>query len=182
MAQCQIHDCTQPVIARGWCSTHYARWRRLGDPMPDQPIQRHGDPLIDRALRFVDKTDGCWLWTGARKAGGYGQIKVGEQSRLAHRALYELLVGPIPEGLELDHLCRVRECVNPEHLEPVTRRENVLRGVAPAAANARKTHCPQGHPYEGRNVYINAASGGRVCRTCNNAAALRYRQRKRAAS
>ena len=84
---------------------------------------------------------------------------------VSHRYAYELVIGPIPKGLTLDHLCRVRGCVNPGHLEPVTQRENTLRGTSPVAANPGKTHCPSGHPYKKPHLYINKR-GGRQCLTC----------------
>jgi len=95
--------------------------------------------------------------------------------RQAHRVLYEWTVGPVPAGLELDHLCRVRRCVRPSHLEPVSRRENLLRGVTIPAAHVAKTHCPAGHPYVGANLELRPR-GYRVCRTCH-----RERSRRRAA-
>ena len=106
----------------------------------------------------------CWLWEGTRSPNGYGSIQVG-YTQLAHRVAYELLIGPIPEGLTLDHLCRVRACVNPKHLEPVSVRENILRGVGLAAMNVLKTHCPQGHTYDILNTYF-YPDGKRACRTC----------------
>lgn len=120
------------------------------------------------------RSDGCWLWTGSKNRGGYGTITVNGHTRAVHRVAYELLVGPIPDGLQLDHLCRVRHCVNPAHLEPVTQRENILRGQGLAAANAAKTHCLRGHPFDGSNTYV--WRGKRFCRACN-----REHQRKVAA-
>src|SRR5579859_2557119 len=115
--------------------------------------------------------DGCWLWQGNIALNGYGVFSHGSraggrkrQTVYAHRAAYVLLRGDVPVGLELDHLCRVRRCVNPSHLEPVTRRENVLRGLAPSVirqVNAKKTACPRGHAYDGVNI-----NGARICRTC----------------
>lgn len=91
-----------------------------------------------------------------------------------------MFVGPIPDGLVIDHLCRNPQCVNPMHLEPVTPEENTRRGIGGWNTRA-KTHCPQGHPYSGANLYINPTSGARVCRTCNNEKARRYKLRQRAA-
>ncbi len=106
-------------------------------------------PLADRFWEKVDRDgpDGCWVWTGANNGAGYGQIRIDDRNRYAHRVAYELEVGPIPESLFIDHLCRNRGCVNPAHLEPVTNAENILRGTAPTAVNARKKACPKGHPY-----------------------------------
>lgn len=131
---------------------------------------------LQRFWAKVDVTDTCWLWTGARTGGGYGNFWTGERYAAAHRWLYELLIGPVPEGHQLDHLCRVRECVRPHHLEPVTAQENLLRGETIPAAHAAKTHCPQGHPYDEENT-IMRARGTRECRTCENAAQRRRYQK-----
>lgn len=113
---------------------------------------------------------GCWRWLGYVDPNGYGRKNLRKHEGggyvYAHRWSYEQMVGPIPEGLTIDHLCRNRGCVNPEHLEPVTRGENVLRGEGPAAQAARKTHCPKGHAYEGENLYVNPNTGHRMCVTC----------------
>lgn len=108
----------------------------------------------------------CWMWDGAFAGSGYGQDFYKGKKWRAHRSTYERLVGPIPAGMDLDHLCRNRRCVNPDHLEPVTRRENLLRGETRTARNAAVTHCPQGHPYTEANTYVRA-SGARVCKKCN---------------
>jgi len=119
--------------------------------------------VLDRFWAKVEKgtrPDGCWLWMGRLNNNGYGSIRIMSKlvagPTLVHRFAYELLVGPIPEGVELDHLCKNRRCVNPAHLEPVTRSENCSRGdsgLAWAAHQRRKTHCPQGHPYDLFNTY-----------------------------
>ena len=130
--------------------------------------------------RTIEDENGCWLWQGGKNTEGYGYIRVGGRQISVHRAAYLDRVGPIPAGLELDHLCRVRHCCNPAHLEPVTGRENLHRSpVTLARLNAVKTHCPQGHPLSGENLAISC--GRRVCRVCNNAKAARYRERRRAA-
>lgn len=137
--------------------------------------------LPDRFWRKVDKSGECWLWTGAGTRptdAGYGFFSTGTRLELAHRLAWADRFGPVPPGLELDHLCRTRACVNPDHLEPVTHRENTLRSpVAPAAINARKTHCPRGHEYAGTNLL--RSGGRRFCRTCLNAHTRRYRAAKR---
>lgn len=108
---------------------------------------------------------GCWEWQGGKR-NEYGHVNYRQRAiGPAHRVAYELLIGPVPDGKQIDHLCRTTLCVNPVHLEPVTQRENILRGVSFSAVNARKTHCPKGHPYSGTNVRIRA-DGARRCLTC----------------
>jgi HNH endonuclease len=130
--------------------------------------------------RFIDKLlvmpNGCWEWTGSRSTNGYGQLWNGVRLVVAHRIAYELFVGPIPAGLELDHLCRVRHCVNPGHLEAVTHSENALR--APHVIRRRtQTHCKRGHSLA--EAYINA-KGYRCCRVCRRLHHATYRARKAA--
>jgi hypothetical protein len=123
---------------------------------------------------------GCWEWLGARDSRGYGNVRVGRRVRKAHRLLYELLRGPLPDGCDCDHLCRVPWCVRPDHLDPVPHLENVQRGDAmwkPGARQRAKRRCPKGHPYSRTNTYIQPSTGGRVCRTC-----ARERKRVRKAS
>jgi|SRR5271157_3784042 len=113
----------------------------------------------------------CWIWTGCVNDQGYGQIAVTVGvgiviRRYTHIVSYETYVGPIPEGLELDHLCRTRRCANYKHLEPVTRRVNLLRGVGETAKNAAKTSCIHGHPYTEENTYHRPDKNGRMCRAC----------------
>jgi hypothetical protein len=135
-----------------------------------------------RAKLVVDSASGCWLWQGAttRPENGYGQVRFLGRKILVHRLVYELLVGPVPEGLTLDHVaargCTSRLCCNPDHLEPVTMRENILRGNGFAAQRARQTTCRRGHALEGDNLRINRA-GSRVCRTCRRENERRRRAR-----
>lgn len=131
--------------------------------------------LFERFWSKVDTTGDCWLWRGSRNTKGYGSFRVGNKTLTVHRIAYELLIGPIPDGLTLDHLCRNPVCVNPNHLEPLTGRENTLRGDNPPARNARKTHCPQGHPYDLLNTYI-FGHGYRDCRACRKERGRRRRR------
>jgi len=125
---------------------------------------------------------GCWVWTGAvMTKDGYGRFWDGDKVRNAHRVSYEMVNGPIPEGSDIDHLCRVRCCVNPSHLEAVSRQINLLRGVGFPAIHNQRTYCPQGHPYEGLNN-INEKDRGyikRRCRICRNARQAAYNLRTR---
>ena len=141
---------------------HYRRARR-GTRM-DAPSLH--SPLPERFWRKVSKApDGaCWEWLGSKNCG-YGHIRDSGSMRKAHRVAYELVIGPIPEGLVIDHLCRNRACVNPSHLEPVSQKENIRRGVSVVAVKMALTHCPHGHPYSGENLYTNRR-GWRYCRTC----------------
>ena len=123
-------------------------------------LTRLPDALRQRIL--VDSL-GCWRWTSHRDRNGYAIF--GKKRKFAHRLAYEAAVGPIPEGLTIDHLCRVRDCLNPAHMEPVTRGENVLRGDGITARNARKTHCHRGHPLNGENLDL-CEPGHRRCRQC----------------
>ena len=128
---------------------------------------------VNLVERFEEKyvpepNSGCWLWIGNLESKGYGKFYIGGRPKKAHRISYELAKGPIPAGLEPDHKCRVRCCVNPDHLEAVTHRENMKRGVFPQSS---RTHCPSGHPYDESNTYIK--KGLRSCRACQ---ALRMRE------
>ena len=135
----------------------------------------------ERLLRRVSVDgNGCWLWTGHINHNGYGTLWYLGKTTRAHRLSHEVHVGPIPTGLQIDHLCRVRRCVNPAHLETVTSRENVLRGISPTAFNATKSHCKNGHPFTGENLLAVQRPGGvftRGCRMCRTASKLRERGR-----
>ena len=143
-------------------------------------------PAFDRFIeKAILKPSGCIEWTGGLNGVGYGQFSDPRTSNrsegkvYAHRWSYEYFVGPIPDGLHLDHLCRNPKCVNPSHLEPVTPRVNILRGVGMSAKHATKTHCPAGHPYAGDNLYIHPTKGYRACRICGKERALARRRAAR---
>jgi hypothetical protein len=171
---CAIPECDAPVNSRGWCRIHYMRWWANGDPTGTRPKGPKPQPIGARFWAKVrDAEDlspngmsGCMIWTAQIIPSGYGTFRMNNPRRqvVAHRVAYELVIGAIPEGLELDHLCRRRCCVNPAHLEAVTHRENVLRGTAGDQERV-KTHCAQGHPFTPENTYVND-KGWRRCRTC----------------
>lgn len=174
---CSVPDCGQPHLAKGLCSLHYQRQRDHGDALF---IPNRAKPAADRIWQFIDKTPGgCWIWTGSRGQNGYGLFQVDGRSTQAHRFVYVALVGPIPDGHQIDHLCHSfsescdggpacphRPCVNPLHLQPVTPRTNNLRGLAPSASNAIKTHCVRGHEFTAENT--GRQPRGRYCRACDN--------------
>ncbi len=181
MNACLIDGCPYPAVARGYCRMHYTRLRTSGT--------LEGRVIKSPSFYFwrqVNKTDTCWLWTGKDVTpNGYGRftyrVSQWHQRRtMAHRWAYEELVDPIPEGMTLDHLCGVNLCVNPAHLELVSLRENILRSDNPMAQNARKTHCPVGHPYDEANTYMNQ-KGERICKECSRTKAREsYRTKRRA--
>jgi HNH endonuclease len=119
----------------------------------------------------------CWLWNGATSQNGYGQFWLNGRQSGAHRVAYSMLVGPIPDGLVIDHLCRVRQCVNPVHLDPTTQRENVLRGEGPPASVVRSGICKNGHP-RSENAVVRRDGKGQDCRACLRDAQRRFRARK----
>lgn len=140
--------------------------------MPTSP-----QPLDQRIKRNVKVDDaGCWVWQLHRDRDGYGVIAIKHYPHAAHRISYEVFIGPIPGGTQIDHRCRNRACVRPEHLEAVTSRANTFApgSEAPAAVNAAKSTCPKGHPYS-------LLRGKRVCRPCRNEASARYRAKQKAA-
>jgi hypothetical protein len=124
---------------------------------------------------------GCWLWLGSKTRDGYGQFSFMGRRTGAHRFAYEWSVGPIPVGCEIDHLCRTRDCVRPDHMEPVTHRVNSLRGNTTSARNAAKTHCPRGHELAGANLvpWKLRQRGSRECLICDRAGKRRSAQERR---
>lgn len=131
--------------------------------------------------RIEQHEDGCWLWRGTIHRTGYGIVKLDRRMQTAHRVIYERLIGTVDESLHLDHLCRVRNCVNPAHLEPVTCRENIMRGEGLAARNARATHCIRGHAFSEENTLIHSG-GKRRCRECERTNQRLRRRAKRLVS
>lgn len=179
---CTVTDCQRPVQAKTWCQMHYQRMHFTGS------FDLKPRPSVDeRFWAKVDKSGECWIWTAyITSTTGYGFWSYGGRANMvkttAHRYAYETLVGPVPEGLELDHLCRVRACCNPAHLEPVTRRTNQLRGQTVGARNASVTKCPQGHAYDAENTYIYPPKGSRHCRECSRENRRRWGAAKRVAA
>lgn len=137
-----------------------------------------GATHIERLFNKIDKKpSGCWEWTGGRDGAGYGRLRIGKEFYGAHRAAYEMIRGPIPDGLSLDHLCRNPLCVNPAHLEPVTHQENVKRGKHPS-----RTHCLHGHERTPENTYVIKRGNGRVMKNCRVCALERYKNRRESMS
>ena len=135
--------------------------------------------LPQRIAEKIEVEGGCWLWTAKRSDEGYGYVGLEGRTRIAHRVTYELLIGPIPDGLVLDHTCTTPPCVNPTHLEPVTQAENVRR-----SAPAQKDACVNGHAYTPENTYLRPSrgEGRRDCRTCIRERVRRYIARKNGAA
>lgn len=140
--------------------------RHNGGMVRPTPIER-----FESKLRQSDT--GCWEWTAGKTRGGYGKFKVEGQTLVAHRWYFQQVRHPVPRDLQLDHLCRNPACCNPDHLEPVTCRVNLLRGRTFQAENAAKTHCPLGHPLDGDNLLL--SGGSRSCRTCKRAQTAAWR-------
>lgn len=173
MRECSVRGCERSQWSRGWCHRHYAKWYKHGDPEWMKPTQAERlRAVTDRngpIPEYAPELGPCWLFTARRNRKGYGLMWHSGLRRgvVAHRISYELYVGTIPDGLQLDHLCRVRHCVNPNHLEPVTPSVNTLRGNLAAVTRARaeaRTHCANGHELTTENT--NTARGWRECRSC----------------
>lgn len=164
--ECVYGECHNPVVARRLCSKHYQRVRRSGRASRPSALERWSAKVdVGDISELRPDLGKCWLWNASKFATtGYGQFNSGTTITTAHRWGYQNIVGPIPAGLELDHLCRVRRCVNPEHLEPVTREENVRRGLA-SGPRLKSTTCSEGHPFDVENTYY-YPNGDRLCRAC----------------
>lgn len=183
MQTCTHPKCDKPSKAErgGLCSMHIWR-KRNGMDMDAPPGSTRGrkKPWPERFWEKVDKCgdEECWPWLASLNDAGYGQIAIDGRPHRAHRVSYELMVGPIPDGLVLDHLCRNRQCVNPRHLEPVTDKINIQR-AAPFRAYEQRTSCPSGHEYTPENTRIDT-EGYQRCRTCERRDSLAgyYRRRQ----
>jgi hypothetical protein len=165
-APCSMDGCDRQSHARQLCKKHHRRWLQHGDPTVLLHLQT-ATPH-ERIWRFIDQSgglDACWPWTSSLNRDGYGDVSFKRKHLLAHRLAYEARVGAIPDGLQLDHLCRLRRCCNPAHLEPVTSLENNARGESASAHNLRKTHCIRGHAFDSVNTHI-TPEGHRRCRAC----------------
>ena len=185
---CSVEGCGSASLARGYCSKHWSRWRKYGTT--DLPTR------MDIFWSRVDRSGGpsaCWPWTAGGISDGYGHFWISEiqSNRMAHRVAYEDVIGPVPDGMVLDHVCHNnsgcklgnecphRRCCNPTHLEPVTNVENTLRGEGPNSRNAVPTECPSGHPYDEVNTGFVSTSGHRYCRACHRIRAAERRARAR---
>jgi len=174
--KCTVEGCPREARATGLCGAHYGRWSRHGNPLGggissdirwDERLWMKTDksgPLPDYAPHLGP----CWIWRGALNNAGYPMTTGPDaKNHSAHRLAYELVRGPVPRGLTLDHLCMVRKCVNPHHLDPVTIRENILRSPnSIAGKNARKTHCIHGHELTPENTRLSKDGRHRSCKIC----------------
>lgn len=166
--QCKVDDCWRPPHIRGFCGPHYNKVKRYGDPLAGKAV-RSGATDLERWSHYIDVQGDCWIWTGSKNSQGYSGFYYHGGRQSGHVVGWLLLVGPVPAGLELDHLCRVPSCVNPDHLEPVTSRENTRRGAA-----YKGTRCVAGH-FDW--YYRPDRPGARQCRECR-----RIRRRRKAAA
>lgn len=177
------------AIVKGKCRTCYARELRGGKPrrrvlLADEiaglllPVDGTSGSFAERVLTYVDPSGDCWEWTGTKDRNGYGVIGRGVRGAgnvSAHRAVWNLLVGAIPEGMHYDHLCRNHGCANPDHGEIVTPEENKCRGYGISVLHARRDKCGKGHPLDGRLGVRGGQSTGRYCKTCKREAARTLR-------
>lgn len=164
---CTAPGCESPSRARSLCNAHYKRLRRTGTVTASSAEDRFFS-------RVTEDENGCWIFSKANSKG-YAAFYENGAPIEGHLWAWRLFIGDVPDGLTLDHLCRVRVCVNPWHLDPVPHRVNILRGIGPAAINARRTQCVNGHPFTSENTYL-TPDGRRQCRVCIR---LRDRQRRR---
>lgn len=188
---CEVEGCDGTASARGFCHAHYERKRLTGDVGADRPLLRRRDSLgrfwakvnkdgpIPAADTLAAGLGPCWLWTASQHGKGYGSVFHHGRLLSAHRASFEIHGGVLILGMELDHLCKVRLCVNPDHLEQVTHAENVRRGDT-GLFQRSKTHCPQQHPYDEENTYFFTTPRGYVGRSCRACKREKIRARRAA--
>jgi hypothetical protein len=163
---CALEGCEKPRKYRSTCMMHYWRMRKYGSYADPRPT------VDERFWSKVDKTGDCWMWLGKKQSTGHGHfVIVKGLTVMAYRYSYEQLVGPIPAGLVIDHLCRTPPCVNPAHLEPVTSGENLRRGDGPTGRRFRQTHCIHGHEFTPENTERSGPYQTRRCRACRRARA-----------
>lgn len=170
---CFVDGCERVTLAKGLCSAHYARKRRGVET--DNPIRPRVTDGIDRILTWVELQGSCWNWTGAINQYGYGISSQAGKNVMAHRYVYSVLVGVLPEGLDADHICRNRRCCNPDHIEFVSRRENLLRG---AGTYGLRTYCRHGHDMRKPDNVRSNTKGHKTCRACDRAYHQKLREKE----
>lgn len=187
-SNCTAKECDREQVARGYCHKHWKRWRATGTVEMGRPNHK-GMNEVDRFFMYVDKNgpihpifqSPCWLWQGGKITGGYAVFRrttgvVGPVKILVHRYSFELFYYAIPEGMEIDHMCKTRHCVNPQHLDLVTRLENIRRSNRHKVS---KMHCINGHRFTPENTYFAKGRLHRACRTCQRASARRQREKQK---
>lgn len=181
LIECSVAGCGRELFSQksGLCRPHYRRLQKYGNVESGPKIVDRSMSTEDRFWSKVVPTGFCWEWTGrTQKRTGHGRFSPTHSTTIgAHRFAYELLVGPVPDGQQLDHLCRNPPCVNPDHLEPVTARENVLRGFGITADQSRRIRCPAGHEYTPENTRV-SKRGFRNCRACARVRASEWAKEK----
>lgn len=191
---CAVDECGRTAALKGWCEKHYRRWKRHGDPTKTLSPTRVYGSVEERfwAKTLPPNSEGCMLWDAALDHQGYGSFKGAGRQGGAHRFAYEFVIGPIPDGMQLDHACHTadiscpggtecqhRRCVTPQHLEPVTKAENTRRSQ-PWNVNKAKTHCKYGHEYTPENTGYSRGRHGmqRRCRACDRDRGREKRRKK----
>ena len=172
---CDVDGCDRRHYARGWCAMHYARWLRGGDPGSSALRRSTDDPSERFNAKYATDANGCWIWQAFINPDGYGMFRFDGRMRLAHRFSYLHHVGPIPDGMELDHECRVRSCVNPDHLVPMSHPENNRR-----RDNGMRDVCKYGHKFTPENTYVHVTKAGKIWRQCRTCRRIRGKARRRA--